>query len=42
MQDTYYYIDNGKLIVYKPFIINSSAWEYEYFKDTDFSFKIVE
>ncbi len=41
MQDVNYYIDNGKLIVYKPFIINSSTWEYEYFKDCDFSFKIV-
>ena len=41
MQDVYYYIDNGKLIAYKPFLINTSTWEYEYFKDCDFSFKIV-
>ena len=41
MQDVNYYVDDGKLIVYKPFIINSSLWEYEYFKDEDFSFVIV-
>ena len=41
MQDINYYVDDGKLIVYKPFIINSSTWEYEYFKDEDFSFVIV-
>lgn len=41
MQDVNYYIDNGKLIVYKPFIINTSSWEYEYFKDCDFSFEVV-
>ncbi len=41
MQDVNYYVDDGKLIVYKPFIINSSLWEYEYFKDEDFAFVIV-
>ncbi len=40
MQDLSYYVDNGKLVIYKPFIINSSVWEYEYFKDEDFSFNI--
>ena len=41
MQDVNYYVNDGRLIVYKPFIINSSTWEYEYFKDEDYSFVIV-
>ncbi len=41
MQDINYYVNNGKLIVYKPFIINSSTWEYDYFKTYDFAFEIA-
>ena len=41
MQDVNYYVSDSKLIVYKPFIINSSTWEYKYFKDFSFSFEIV-
>lgn len=37
-----YYVDSGKLYVYKPFVFESIFGEEEYFKDEDFIFLIKE
>lgn len=37
-----YYIDRGKLVVYKPFVFNSIFGEEKYFKESDFKFIIAE
>ena len=41
MENINYFINNGKLYVYKPFQVYSIFGEEEYFKDTDFEFLIA-
>ena len=42
MDDVSYYIENGNLVVYKPFVFYSIFGEEEYFKEDDFKFMIVK
>ena len=39
-EDISYYIEKGKLIVFKPFIVYSIYGEEDYFKESDFKFTI--
>lgn len=41
LDDISYYIENGKLVAYKPFVFYSIYGEEEYFKENDFKFIIV-
>ncbi len=42
LDDVSYYIENGNLVVYKPFVFYSIFGEEEYFKEDDFKFMIVK
>lgn len=42
LKDVNYYVKNGDLIAYKPFIFTSIFGEEEFFKDDDFKFMLVE
>lgn len=41
MDSVHYYVENGKLIVYRPFIVYSVYGEETYFKEEDFQFYIA-
>lgn len=41
LEDVNYYVKDGKLIVFKPFIFYSIFGEENYFKDSDFEFEIA-
>ena len=41
MDSVYYYIENGKLIAYRPFTIYSVYGEEEFFTEDDYAFYIA-
>ena len=42
LDDVVYYIDQGKLVAFKPFVFHSIFGEEKYFKESDFKFIISE
>ena len=42
LEDINYYIKDGKLVVYKPFIYSSIFGEEEYFTEDSFIFELTE
>ena len=42
LDDISYYIDRGRLAVYKPFVFNSIFGEENFFKESDFKFILTE